>query len=225
MEGVTSVEQLSDTELRWDEIGGVHRTWDATIVRQEPDQVVAWAATDGARTQAPSRSSPWVRTARRWSCGWTSEPNGVVESVGDLLGVVGRRAEGDLERFREFIEERANLTGGRGTVHGGHVDRETRAGSAAAPPAPTGGAGGGPAPPVPFEVVAPVVASPATAGAAVGSHALGHDGGAEAHDPAAEGDRAQREPGPPQTSHDVRQPVHPEEDTVATAAAAGGRRR
>ena len=51
------------------------------------------------------------------------EPNGLVESVGDFLGFVDRRAQGDLERFRAFIEERANPTGGwRGTVHGGEVE-------------------------------------------------------------------------------------------------------
>jgi uncharacterized membrane protein len=124
MEGVTSVEQLSDTELRWDaEIGGVHRTWDATIVRQEPDQVVAWAATDGATNAGSVSFEPVGEDRTKVELRMDFEPNGVVESVGDLLGFVGRRAEGDLERFREFIEERANPTGGwRGTVRRGHVE-------------------------------------------------------------------------------------------------------
>ncbi len=124
MEGVTSVEQLSDTELRWDaEIGGVHRTWDATIVRQEPDRVVAWAATEGAANAGTVSFEPVDTDRTRVELRMEFEPNGLVESVGDLLGFVDRRAQGDLERFRAFIEERANPTGGwRGTVHGGEVE-------------------------------------------------------------------------------------------------------
>jgi hypothetical protein len=39
------------------------------------------------------------------------EPKGFTENVGDFLGVVGRRTEGDLERFKSFIEERGVETG------------------------------------------------------------------------------------------------------------------
>jgi hypothetical protein len=41
----------------------------------------------------------------------------VVENLGDLLGVLSRRVEGDLERFKKFIEERGVETGAyRGTI-------------------------------------------------------------------------------------------------------------
>ena len=39
------------------------------------------------------------------------DPDGVVEQVGDKLGFVRRRAEGDLDRFKEFIEDRGRETG------------------------------------------------------------------------------------------------------------------
>jgi uncharacterized membrane protein len=39
------------------------------------------------------------------------DPKGFVEKVGDVLGVVSRRVEGDLERFKRFIEERGAETG------------------------------------------------------------------------------------------------------------------
>jgi hypothetical protein len=46
------------------------------------------------------------------------EPEGFVESVGDAIGVVSRRVENDLERFKEFIENRRRETGAwRGTIH------------------------------------------------------------------------------------------------------------
>ena len=40
-----------------------------------------------------------------------NEPEGAVENIGDALGVVSRRVEGDLERFKEFIESRGQETG------------------------------------------------------------------------------------------------------------------
>jgi hypothetical protein len=45
------------------------------------------------------------------------EPEGMVENVGDTLGVVSARVRGDLERFKKFIEARGTETGAwRGTV-------------------------------------------------------------------------------------------------------------
>ena len=45
------------------------------------------------------------------------EPDGIVETVGDKLGVVSHRIKGDLERFKEFIENRGGETGAwRGQV-------------------------------------------------------------------------------------------------------------
>jgi hypothetical protein len=39
------------------------------------------------------------------------QPEGAVENVGDMMGVVSRRVERDLERFKEFIESRGAETG------------------------------------------------------------------------------------------------------------------
>jgi uncharacterized membrane protein len=45
------------------------------------------------------------------------EPKGMAEKVGDMLGVVSRRVQGDLERFKGFIEAKGHETGAwRGTV-------------------------------------------------------------------------------------------------------------
>jgi hypothetical protein len=51
------------------------------------------------------------------------DPEGVVETVGDAVGVLDRRVQGDLERFESFIEGRGTETGAwRGEVHGGQVE-------------------------------------------------------------------------------------------------------
>ena len=45
------------------------------------------------------------------------EPEGLVEKAGDRLGFVDRRVQGDLERFKTFIESRGGETGAwRGDV-------------------------------------------------------------------------------------------------------------
>jgi hypothetical protein len=45
------------------------------------------------------------------------EPENFVESVGDTLGFVDRRVDGDLNRFKEFIESRGVETGAwRGSI-------------------------------------------------------------------------------------------------------------
>jgi hypothetical protein len=48
------------------------------------------------------------------------EPEGIVEQVGDKLNIVQKQAEGDLERFKEFIEAEGYATGAwRGSVNEG----------------------------------------------------------------------------------------------------------
>jgi hypothetical protein len=45
------------------------------------------------------------------------EPEGFFEEIGDKLGFVSRRVEGDLERFKKFIESRGTESGAwRGAV-------------------------------------------------------------------------------------------------------------
>jgi len=39
------------------------------------------------------------------------QPEGATEHVGDMLGLVSRRIEGDLRRFKEFIESHGSETG------------------------------------------------------------------------------------------------------------------
>jgi carbon monoxide dehydrogenase subunit G len=118
MGGVKSVTQLSDGRLEWvAELAGVRRKWEARILEQVPDQKVAWAATEGA-TNAGSVSFEDVgggQTQVHLSLEY--EPEGLVEKIGDKLNVVENQAEGDLDRFKAFIEAEGYATGAwRGTI-------------------------------------------------------------------------------------------------------------
>jgi carbon monoxide dehydrogenase subunit G len=119
MGGVKQVTQLSDERLEWvAEIGGIRRQWEARILEQVPDQRIAWAATEGA-TNAGSVSFEDLGGTTRVNLVLEYEPEGLVEKVGDKLNVVDKQAEGDLERFKAFIESESYATGAwRGTVAG-----------------------------------------------------------------------------------------------------------
>lgn len=123
MDGVKAVEQLDDTHVRWKaKVAGRRKRWDAEIIEQVPDQRIAWRSTSGAPnagivTFQPRGESTHVTLRLE------AEPEGAVESAGDSLGFLDRQVKGDLERFKEFIEQRGVPTGAwRGEIHGGEVD-------------------------------------------------------------------------------------------------------
>ncbi len=121
MGGIKKVTQLSDDRLEWvAEIAGVRRRWTAEIIEQVPDQKVAWAATEGA-TNAGAVTFEDVgggQTSVHLSLEY--EPEGVLEKVGDKLNVVENQAEGDLDRFKAFIESEGYASGAwRGSVNEG----------------------------------------------------------------------------------------------------------
>ena len=118
MEGVKEVEQLDDRRLRWHaEIAGKDETWEAEITEQEPDQRIAWRSTTGAPNAGVVTFHQISDGESRVMLQLDYEPEGIVEHVGDMLGVVDRRVEGDLERFKQFIESQGSETGAwRGEV-------------------------------------------------------------------------------------------------------------
>ena len=118
MEGVEKVEQVDDRTLRWRaEIGGKTVEWDAVITEQKPDERIAWKSVSGPRHAGVATFHRIDDTSSRVTLQIDYEPEGAVETAGDLLGVVKRRVKGDLERFEEFIEARGAESGGwRGTI-------------------------------------------------------------------------------------------------------------
>ncbi len=118
MEGVEQVTQVTDTQLHWvAEIAGKTKEWDAQITEQEPDRRIAWSSTSGAQNAGVVSFEPAGPNRARINLRLDVEPEGVVESSGAALGFLDRRVQGDLERFKQFIEERGTPTGAwRGQV-------------------------------------------------------------------------------------------------------------
>ena len=118
MDGVKSVRQLDDRRLHWvAEIGGETREWDADIIEQIPDQRIAWSSTSGEPNGGVVTFQTLGDKMTKVHLRMDYEPQGLTEKAGDLLGIVDRQVEGDLERFKRFIESRGEETGSwRGTV-------------------------------------------------------------------------------------------------------------
>ena len=126
MEGIEQVKQLDDRHLHWiAKVAGKREEWDAEIVHQVPDQQIAWRNTGGAvnlgvLTFTPLDGDEPSEAGGRTRVGLALEyePKSFTEKIGDAFGFFSRRVEGDLERFKKFIEERGAETGAwRGEVH------------------------------------------------------------------------------------------------------------
>ena len=118
MEGVKQVRQLDNTHLHWKaDIGGKEKEWDAEITEQIPDERIAWTSRSGAFNAGVVTFHRLSDAKSKVMLQLQYEPEGVVENVGDAVGMVSQRVQGDLERFKSFIEGRGHETGAwRGTV-------------------------------------------------------------------------------------------------------------
>ncbi len=118
MEGVEEVRQLSDRMTHWTvEIAGIKREFDAEITEQLPDERIAWRSTGGTTHAGVVTFHRLDENSSRVSLQLEFDPHGVIEQAGDKLGVVDRRAKGDLQRFKQFIERRGQETGAwRGSI-------------------------------------------------------------------------------------------------------------
>jgi uncharacterized membrane protein len=131
MKKVESVEQAEDQKLNWKaQVLWSHRTWEATILEQVPDDKIVWRSkgakghVDGAVTfheLAPGLT--------RINLVMEYHPQGFFEHTGNLWRAQGRRARLELKHFRRHLMTQAVLhpdevEGWRGTIHDGEVAQD-----------------------------------------------------------------------------------------------------
>ena len=123
MEGVREVRQLDDKRLAWcAEVGGKEKRWEAEITEQIPDARIAWRSRTGANNAGVVTFHRLDDQKTRVMLQLDYDPEGVVENVGDAVGVVSARVRGDLARFKDFIEQRGRETGAwRGSINAPHA--------------------------------------------------------------------------------------------------------
>jgi len=128
MKKVEEVEAEDDEKLTFKaQIFLSHRTWEATILEQVPDERIVWRSkgekghVDGAVTfheLAPNLTRILVVLEYY--------PQGLFEKTGNLWRAQGRRAKAELKHFRRHVMTRTALDpdsveGWRGVIHDGEV--------------------------------------------------------------------------------------------------------
>jgi uncharacterized membrane protein len=100
-----------DEHVHWvAEIAGKKKEWDAEITRQVPDSEIDWIGLGEADNRGRLVFEPTDR-GTKVTMMLDYDPEGAVEEIGDKLGIVRRRVDGDMERFKEFLEARGRETG------------------------------------------------------------------------------------------------------------------
>lgn len=125
MEGVEDVRQIDDRHCHWQtKVAGVRREFDTEIVDQLPDQRIAWRTMGGdVRQMGVVSFQPLDEGHTRVRLAMDVEPDGMAEKAADAMGMLDRRVKGDLKRFKGFIEEHGQATGGwRGRIRPGDAD-------------------------------------------------------------------------------------------------------
>ena len=125
MDGIQSVQQLDETHVQWvAEIRGESREWTTEITEQQPDETIAWKTIEGeVKNDGRVTFERVGANQTRVNVQMDVESESATENVaGDLLGVVKDQVHGDLERFKQLIENRDEETGSwRGEVQGGET--------------------------------------------------------------------------------------------------------
>jgi uncharacterized membrane protein len=124
MDGVDRVVQENDRTLSWTAtVAGIQRSWRAEITDQFPDIRIAWKSIEGADNAGAVLFTPLGPNRCRVDLTIDADPSDALEAIGTALPLLERRVEGDLERFKAFIERQGAATGAwTGEIHGQRVE-------------------------------------------------------------------------------------------------------
>lgn len=127
MEGVVEIRQQGPRTLFWRvNVGGKDKQWEAKVLEQVPDTRIVWESVDGTQNRGMIAFEPMDDERTRITLTMEYEPEGFLERAGDALGIPSSQVEGDLERFKDFIEKRELETGGwRGQIENGESVHST----------------------------------------------------------------------------------------------------
>jgi hypothetical protein len=123
MEGVVEIRQQGPRTLFWRaNVGGKDKHWEAEILEQVPDTRIVWESIDGTQNRGMIAFEALDPERTRVILTMEYEPEGLLEIAGDALGIPSGQVEGDLKRFRDFIEKRKMETGSwRGEIANGET--------------------------------------------------------------------------------------------------------
>jgi len=130
MKKVESVEQESDEKTNWKaQVLWSHRTWEATISEQIPDELITWRS-KGAKGHVDGSVTFHELAPRLTRVMLVLEyhPQGLFERTGNIWRAQGRRARLELKHFRRYVmtgllQDEEQPEGWRGEIHDGEVTR------------------------------------------------------------------------------------------------------
>jgi len=112
MDGVTSVTEVDPLHMHWvTEVEGAKLEFDTEITEKIPDERIAWKSTSGAEHAGVATFHVLGNDSTRVILRMLFGPEGVAENPADNVDVVGLRLQGDLERFKEFVESETTENG------------------------------------------------------------------------------------------------------------------
>jgi len=124
MEAVEEVRRESETRLFWrTRIGGIEKTWAAEITAQIPGQKIAWKSVDGTENAGVITFEKLAPDRTKIGVVIDYHPEGILEKAGEILGIPSTRVDGDLLRFRDFIEGKREMS----AVYGKSLEVDKRA--------------------------------------------------------------------------------------------------
>jgi uncharacterized membrane protein len=102
---VESVERIDELRSRWRvNFGFRHQEWVAEITEVIPDKRRAWRTLQGSNNAGMVNFHQISDDRSLMTLHLDYDPKGVLQNLGDELGVVSRVIERALEQFKEFAE-------------------------------------------------------------------------------------------------------------------------
>ncbi len=115
MQGVDRVVKTGDDTLLWQAtVRGRTEEWLARITELAPSKRISWESVSGARNTGSVSFERVADTVTRVHLRIEYEPDGLIENVGSVMGIVNSRMREDLSRFKRLAEA-------GGAVHGSNA--------------------------------------------------------------------------------------------------------
>lgn len=118
MPGVVAIRQLDERTTAWDVlVWKEHRSFDARVLEQIPDQRISWESVGGTHHSGVVTFHPTAAGPTRVTVQLDWEPGGLFDLLADRLGILERHIRRDLEAFGRHVEKRVvPAEGWRGTI-------------------------------------------------------------------------------------------------------------
>jgi uncharacterized membrane protein len=105
IEAIESVRRIDERRSVWRvNLGFRHQEWTAEITEIIPDKRRAWRTLEGARNSGMVNFHQISDDRTLMTLHLDYNPKGVLQNLGDELGVVSRVIQRALEQFKEFVE-------------------------------------------------------------------------------------------------------------------------